>query len=237
MTNYSPLFEREPLLFGLIAPGTPQTLELAEEVYESFLKLKEMALKDGIEIAILCSWRDFEKQKSIWNKKACGERTLLSDKGVPLPFENLSSKEVVSAILRWSAFPGLSRHHWGTDLDIYDEIALTEKLKSNPDYKVELVPSEYAPGGPFEKLGNFLYEHLTQSDFFRPYNQDRGGVAIEPWHLSHNKSKSYLNRFTLKDFQDFLESPHCEDIVHLEIVKKQAKAIFEKYCLNVANGL
>ncbi len=26
----------------------------------------------------------------------------------------------MQAILRWSALPGASRHHWGTDIDVYD---------------------------------------------------------------------------------------------------------------------
>ena len=39
--------------------------------------------------------------------------------------------------MRWSAIPGSSRHHWGTDLDVYDAAAVT------PDYQVQLTPQEW----------------------------------------------------------------------------------------------
>ena len=36
----------------------------------------------------------------------------------------LSPAERIEAILRWSALPGASRHHWGTDLDLIDAHAI-----------------------------------------------------------------------------------------------------------------
>ena len=33
------------------------------------------------------------------------------------------------AILLWSALPGASRHHWGTDFDVFDRAAVP------PDYR------------------------------------------------------------------------------------------------------
>jgi LAS superfamily LD-carboxypeptidase LdcB len=84
--------------------------------------------------------------------------------------------------MRYSALPGTSRHHWGTDLDIYDAAALGERQA------VQLVPEEVAPGGVFDPLHCWLDERMAAGrshGFFRPYGVDRGGVAPERWHLSY----------------------------------------------------
>ena len=48
------------------------------------------------------------------------ERPLLDANNQPLDALQLGETERLHAILHWSALPGTSRHHWGTDLDIYD---------------------------------------------------------------------------------------------------------------------
>jgi LAS superfamily LD-carboxypeptidase LdcB len=107
---------------------------------------------------------------------------VLDSDAAPLDIEHLSERELVYAILRWSALPGASRHHWGTDLDIFDE-------KARPsDYDIELVPEEVDAGGMFAPLHEWLDEKIaagTAHGFFRPYDEDRHGVAPERWHLSH----------------------------------------------------
>ena len=42
---------------------------------------------------------------------------------------------------------------------------------------------EYQQGGPFAALDSWLQQQ--QSNFYRPYSTDRGGIAPEPWHLSY----------------------------------------------------
>ena len=87
--------------------------------------------------------------------------------------------ERVDAILAWSAIPGGSRHHWGSDVDVIDAAAM-------PDgYQVQLQPAEYAPDGVFARLAAWLDRHMGGFGFFRPYGSDRGGAGIEPWHLSY----------------------------------------------------
>jgi hypothetical protein len=51
--------------------------------------------------------------------------------------------------------------------------------------KVNLVPEEFAPGGPFCDLHDWLDENMKDFGFFRPYGTDRGGVSPERWHLSY----------------------------------------------------
>ncbi|WP_255399449.1 M15 family metallopeptidase [Oceanicoccus sp. KOV_DT_Chl] len=87
----------------------------------------------------------------------------------------------VQAILRWSALPGASRHHWGTDVDVYDAAAVTA------DYTLQLTASEVTGGGPFVAMHEWLDQQIQKGNadgFFRPYQTDLGGIAPERWHLS-----------------------------------------------------
>ncbi|MEH6616494.1 MAG: M15 family metallopeptidase [Porticoccus sp.] len=144
-----------------------------------FLALQEAAAKRGYDLQVASAFRSFERQLMIWNAKARGERPVLDEQGRPLNIKNLSKKEKVFAIMRWSALPGCSRHHWGTDMDVWDSAAVPL------DYVLQLSPGEYQQGGPFHSLSCWLEEHAEAFGFVRPYAIDRGGVASEPWHLSY----------------------------------------------------
>lgn len=133
----------------------------------------------GIDLTPVSSFRDFDRQLAIWNGKMRGERPLLDRNGCALDATRLDLDARIDAILAWSALPGASRHHWGTDLDVIDSAAVTE------GYIPRLVPEEYAAGGPFEALSMWLDAHAGRFGFVRPYAQARGGVQPEPWHLSY----------------------------------------------------
>jgi len=145
----------------------------------AFGRLRAAALREGIDLAAASSFRDFDTQARIWNEKWTGRRPLHDRRGRALDAARLRPAARVAAILAWSAPPGASRHHWGTDLDVYDRAALTSGAR------LELVPAEYAPGGPFARLTAWLVAHMRRFGFYRPYATDRGGVQPEPWHLSH----------------------------------------------------
>lgn len=155
----------------------PCTLHM--QVVQPFLAMRAAAAADGIELVAFSSFRDFERQLGIWNGKFRGERPMQDRSGKPLDALALTPAERVDAILWWSALPGASRHHWGTDFDVLDARA------SPPGYKLRVVPEEYLAGGPFHRLTTWLDAHMHAFGFFRPYATDRGGVAPEPWHLSH----------------------------------------------------
>jgi len=155
---------------------------LQADVAEAFTCLQRDAAQAGFELTIASSFRSFSRQLLIWNGKASGERAVHDDGGVPVDMAALPAMEQVHAILRYSALPGASRHHWGTDMDIFDAAALPE------GQNVQLVPGEVAPGGIFDPLHNWLDERMAADEsqgFFRPYGVDRGGVAPERWHLSY----------------------------------------------------
>jgi LAS superfamily LD-carboxypeptidase LdcB len=143
-----------------------------------FLNLRRAASAAGIDLVPLSSFRDFSRQLLIWNGKFTGERPMQDADGRPLDGAALTPADRVDAILLWSALPGASRHHWGTDLDFIDTRAVA------PGYRVKLTRDEFAPGGPFAVLAQWLEEHAARFGFFRPYRGVRSGVQSEPWHFS-----------------------------------------------------
>jgi LAS superfamily LD-carboxypeptidase LdcB len=160
-------------------PSTSARCALHKEVTGSYLALRAAAAVEGIDLQAFSSFRDFDRQLGIWNAKFRGKRPMQDRSGQPLDALTLTPAERVTAILWWSALPGASRHHWGTDFDVMDAAALPA------DYKLQVVPAEYQPGGPFARLTAWLDAHMHAFGFFRPYATDRGGVSPEPWHLSY----------------------------------------------------
>ncbi len=151
---------------------------------EPFLALKAAAAGEGIDLEIASGFRDFAAQVRIWNMKYRGERPLYDQAGNARDHATLNAGELIDGILRWSALPGASRHHWGTDIDVIDRAALPE------DYRYRLLPEEYAAGGVFHRLRVWLDENIARFEFFRPYAEYRGGVYTEPWHLSYAPAAS-----------------------------------------------
>lgn len=156
--------------------------KLQADVAEAFAALVSDARAAGFELAVASGFRSFERQLAIWNGKASGERPVHDDTGCVVDMQCLAPRDKLFAILRYSALPGASRHHWGTDLDVFDAAALPA------DYSLQLSPQEVACGGIFDPLHCWLDERIAQGTaygFFRPYAEDHGGIAPERWHLSY----------------------------------------------------
>jgi LAS superfamily LD-carboxypeptidase LdcB len=153
---------------------------LHTDVVEPYARLVRQAAEAGIDLRLASGYRSFKQQLTIWNDKACGRRPVYDDTGRAIAMDGLKEREKIAAILRWSSLPGASRHHWGTDVDVWDT------RPGGPDYRVKLVSQEFSADGIFSHLSGWLDEVLSTSDigFFRPYAEDAGGIAPEPWHLS-----------------------------------------------------
>ena len=152
------------------------------EASKAFLKLSKRAAKAGFDMRIASAFRSYDRQTRIINEKWLGQRVVLNDQGDSLDRSVLTDAQWLEAILRFSALPGTSRHHWGTDLDIWDAAAV------DPDYMLSLTGAEYGPGGVFEEMTQWLDARIAADDaegFYKPYDRDRGGVAPEPWHISY----------------------------------------------------
>ncbi|MEH6639098.1 MAG: M15 family metallopeptidase [Porticoccaceae bacterium] len=155
--------------------------ELHRELIAPLQALCEHGRAAGLDISVASGFRSFERQLMIWDTKARGERAVLDSAGQPLDMQRLNDEQKVFAILRWSALPGASRHHWGSDFDIWDSAAVPA------DYCLQLHSDEYCDSGPFSALNTWLQGEVDAHPdiFFRPYTVDGEGTAPEPWHLSY----------------------------------------------------
>ena len=143
-----------------------------------FMQLRRAARAAGFDLTPVSGFRGFDRQLAIWNAKFRGQRPLYDSAGAPIEGLALSPAQRVEAILLWSALPGGSRHHWGTDVDVFDAAAVA------PDYQVQLSVGEFSPGGPFAPLAGWLEVHAARFGFFRPFRGVLSGVQPEPWHFS-----------------------------------------------------
>lgn len=184
---------------------TDPACALHQHVVSPFLTLRAAAAADGIDLVAFSSFRDFDRQLTIWNAKFRGERPMQDREGRPLDVAQLSPAQRVEAILWWSALPGTSRHHWGTDFDVVDSSAIPK------GYKLQVIPSEYLNGGPFHRLTCWLDEHMHAFGFYRPFTTDRGGVSPEPWHLSYAPVADIAAaQFSPRDLHAVIESSEIE---------------------------
>lgn len=173
---------------------------LRKEAYEAFKKMHAAAKKDGIELRIISSTRNFEQQKAIWESKwskTAGQ--------APEPLDR------ARVILQYSSMPGASRHHWGTDIDV--------NALNNADF---------SKGGKNEKTYEWLKLHASEFGFCQPYTPGREhGYNEERWHwsytpLSADLTKQYLANITDKDINGFIGS---ETAIQIGIVEKYVKGI------------
>lgn len=189
------------------AANTAVTLSgqtVCAQILAPLQSLTQRAAQQGFELCVASGFRSFERQLVIWNAKVEGLRPVLDDQNRVVNMASLNELQRIVAIMRFSALPGASRHHWGSDIDIYDRAALTKGAS------VQLLPSESAVGGPFYNFHQWLDVLLQRGDcegFYRPYNLDRGGVAPEPWHFSYAPmAANYQSSLTLQVLFEVIDS-------------------------------
>lgn len=145
-----------------------QNLYLRKDTYGAFKRMHDAAKKEGISLIIRSATRNFEYQKSIWERKWKGATKLEG---------NLDASKIKSdtaralAILRYSSMPGTSRHHWGTDIDL------------------NAFNNAYFETGEGQKEYSWLLAHASQYGFCQPYTakgpERPFGYNEEKWHWSY----------------------------------------------------
>jgi len=199
---------------------------LQAQTAHAFLALRSAAAADGLDLVAASSFRDFDRQLAIWNDKYRGRRPLLDAFGERLDPALMTPNQIVHAILHWSALPGASRHHWGTEVDLIDRKALSAGKQA------QLVPAEYAADGVFARLHGWLSQHAESYGFFRPYDWDRGGVQPEPWHLSFAPvSGPALSALSVAVLAEALRGV---DLAGAEVIWPQLDDIHARYVRTVA---
>ena len=165
---------------------------LRKETLNAFIKMEEAAEKDGVGLKIASATRNFDYQKNIWNNKWTGIMLVEGKnlaKTIPDEFERFKK------ILEYSALPGTSRHHWGTDIDI------------------NAATPEYFETEKGEEVYEWLAKNASGFGFCQPYNQKGNarptGYNEEKWHWSYLPlTKVFLQEYTNdvreKDINGFL---------------------------------
>jgi LAS superfamily LD-carboxypeptidase LdcB len=210
---------------GHIVDLSDPRCSLHHAVVQPFLRLRAAAGAAGMDLVPVSSFRDFQRQLAIWNGKHRGERELRAADGSLLDARLLDDDARVAAILHWSALPGASRHHWGTDMDVIDANAVPA------GYRPQFVTEEYAPGGVFADLDQWLAVNAAGYGFYRPYTTWRGGVQPEPWHLSYAPvADRALAAFSIETLRAALDAADIEARVAVE---RMLPTILERYVRNV----
>lgn len=174
------MFPDKALLLGQFDPAehsqfisfvneSGETHRLLIETHQALVDMIGQAAEAGIVLDVISSTRNFERQKMIWERKWNG---LTEVSGFTRDvFLALPGVEKAAAIMRYSAMPGTSRHHWGTDVDLNS------------------VEPEYFESDEGKKILNWLEHHAYSFGFYRPYT-NKGesrptGYEPEPWHWSY----------------------------------------------------
>jgi LAS superfamily LD-carboxypeptidase LdcB len=192
---------------------------------ESLLAMRNAALTAGMDLQVVSSYRDFKHQAAIWTAKFNGQRPLLDRSGREIRREELDEAGLIDSILIWSALPGGSRHHWGSEIDVIDAAALPAGVRP------QLLPGEFAPGGCFGRLSGWLDSNMGKFGFFRPYARDRGGVQPEPWHLSH--APVSVRALEMLELDVLREALAASDLPGKEGVLSRLPELYERYVVGV----
>ena len=199
---------------------------LHANIVNDFVALQSAAASAGFDLCIASSFRDFNRQSAIWNAKFSNKRVVLNKAQQAVELNSLSDIEKCTAIMLYSALPGASRHHLGTDLDIFDKSAVSD------DYELQLTPDEYQHGGPFAELSQWLDTHLAEFGFYRPYQHDLGGVAPELWHISHiAQSEQLMRHLSVEVLHNCIKE---SDLLGKDAILTHLPALYERFVLNVS---
>ena len=200
-----------------------QPIMIHAQVVEPFVALQAQSAKQGFDLQICSGFRSFERQLHIWNGKLSGLRPVVDKAGNPIALEALSPWDQIQAVLRWSALPGASRHHWGTDFDVYDAAAMPE------GYQIQLTPEEVEGAGIFAPMHDWLDRSFDGDSlgFYRPYGTDKGGVAPERWHLSYAPIADIYAREHSADV--IAERLACSELLLLDVVLENLDEIVRRF--------
>lgn len=154
-------------------------------VFDALEKMKTAALKKGVRIDVVSAYRGFEHQNRLWERKFRKYKN-----------QGLSTKQAVLKVTEYTAIPGTSRHHWGTEVDLRDYSKHNSpNLRSQKDSKYE----------------KWMQENAHKFGFYLAYtdNKFRKGYKFESWHYSYREiSKPLLIEYLKLDISKILKQEH-----------------------------
>lgn len=142
------------VLVGIPSQYTTKAEQVHKDVYDPLMQLIAAAKADGINLTVVSAYRSYKRQKQIWENKWGGTADNDTQKALD--------------ILKWSSFPGTSRHHWGTEID-FNSVALN-----------------YWNGKEGMRVHQWLVANAPNYGFCQTYGPNRTkGYSEEAWHWSH----------------------------------------------------
>jgi len=178
-------------------------------VMQSFWKLKERAAQDGWHLILNSGYRSFKSQASIWNRYNRLYRKT----------DKLDAEGRVRATMTLVSVPGLSRHHWGTDLDISERRLRGQLVNVQPATPAKIV-----------EFYDWMDLNAPKFGFCKVYLGKKGAVRDEPWHWSYFPySRIYESQFkSIQDFHRILDI-HVDDVKYLmrhfpEVFKQETRS-------------
>jgi LAS superfamily LD-carboxypeptidase LdcB len=203
--------------------------DLHKQSIEPFKELYHLGLKEGFKIKVVSGYRSFERQLNIWNAKFLGKKKLYNLQEAEISVNNLNEEEICRLILLWSALPGTSRHHWGTDLDVIEINAAQAH-----NFETKLLNSEFNDGGIFFEFYTWLKDNISTFDFFMPYSSFKEGVGIEPWHISHRQvAQKYMQSIDPNYLKYAISN---SDIFGKKWILTNIEFILETFVKNIQNA-
>ena len=190
--------------------GSKEGMYLRKETYNAFIQMHDSAALDGVNLKIISSTRNFDKQKTIWEAKWNGERIV---DGMNLAKEVKDPVKRASIILKFSSMPGTSRHHWGTDIDINS------------------LEDSYFLSGQGKKEYEWLTKNAARFGFYQPYTpkgkERPTGYEEEKWHwtykpISKDLTLQYAKLITIESIKGFSGAETAESI---DIINKYVLGI------------
>jgi len=189
--------------FKVLSGGTQEaSYFLLQEVAEAYQAMHRAAFEAGLTLCLVSAFRSFARQKVIWERKWLGKH--LNSLLELSAWQSMPPAARVQKILNYTAAPGCSRHHWGTDLDLCS------------------VAPEYFQTSPGHEIQIWLRQHASQFGFFEVYSEGRvSGHDAEPWHfsylpLSNQVLQAFKENVTLQHLPDFSGS-HLLPTNYLEV--------------------
>ncbi|MEX2028901.1 MAG: M15 family metallopeptidase [Candidatus Paceibacterota bacterium] len=178
----------------------PQKMYLRREAFDAYLHMQSVASAEAVELKIVSATRNFDYQKEIWEKKWSN-------------FPIADEIERLEKILEYSAAPGTSRHHWGTEIDINTATSSyfdTEKGKKEYEWMTKNAPL----------FGFCQTYNLKGTSRITGYSEEKWHWSYLP--LARNFTEQYKNLIKDEDIQGFLGS---EYVPHLNLIQNYVLAI------------
>ncbi len=188
--------------------STENIIYLQKEVCNKFIEMHNAAKKDSVTILIHSGARNFKDQKELWEYRWVTIRKDTSEK----------KNKIALEVLQKCAMPSTSRHHWGTDIDIFFQSG-----------------NKYFDTLEGKKQYQWMKKNAHKFGFHQVYTNKkttkRNGYEEEKWHWSYipiaNKyTKKYAQLIGYKDITGF---KGCDLAKEIKVIENYVYGIDKKY--------